>query len=605
MVLALALGVGPFAAGQNKKGADDLKGYRTASSAITTKIVQAKSAAPGLPGFLGVHVVQGKEGGAVIDEVQPESPAARAGLRKGDRLEELAGVAIDSVARFREALLSKAPAEDVAIRVSRKGKTQTLQATLGASSRPMQVGGQRAILGVQVAEAEGGDGVTLRSVSDGLPAAKAGLKVGEVLVKLDGAALSSSASLTDAVAGKKPGDVVSIVVRRDGKDVELKLTLAADESSGRSGSWDTRTLTLWKKDVYRLAVVPIEYPDVKHNTRIAGKNWEEAIFSSKHYLDRSVTGQRVFGSVNDYYQEQSFGKLRVEGKVFDFIEAAKKRADYGQSTSPKQKTALLEEALDKLLERDGKDALAGFDGIFFLYAGGRVQGANRGGLYWPHRATFSHRGKRWSYFISSEGGNAMSTISVICHEFGHMLGLPDLYARPENPGSEGVGVWCAMSNQVGNGRPQHFGAWSKERLGWIDPVVIDPTVKQKLILAPIEDSPKECFKVLVKLDGSEHFLLENRKKKGFDQELPAEGLLIWRVVQNKPILEEAHGVEGPSGPRVFLSAVPFPSAANSAFTPYTMPSSRAQLGTGLPVWITNIRKLPDGRIAFWVGYEFF
>ena len=56
----------------------------------------------------------------------------------------------------------------------------------------------------------------------------------------------------------------------------------------------------------------------------------------------------------------------------------------------------------------------------------------------------------------------MDDISVFCHEFGHMLGLPDLYARPENPGQRGRRQWCAMSNQIGNGRPQHFSAWCKE-----------------------------------------------------------------------------------------------------------------------------------------------
>jgi hypothetical protein len=80
--------------------------------------------------------------------------------------------------------------------------------------------------------------------------------------------------------------------------------------------------------------------------------------------------------------------------------------------------------------------------------------------------------------------------------------------------------------------------------------------------------------------------------------------LIWRVVGNRPILEESHGVEGPSGPRVFQTSVPYPSGANDAFTPFTTPSSRSQLGGGLPVYITNIRKLPDGRVSFQIGYEY-
>jgi len=162
-----------------------------------------------------------------------------------------------------------------------------------------------------------------------------------------------------------------------------------------------------------------------------------------------------------------------------------------------------------------------------------------------------------------------------------------------------------MANQAGGGKPQHFDAWSKEKLGWIKPAVIDPRVKQKLILAPIENSPRECVKVLARPDGSEYFLLENRKKKGFDASLPAEGLLIWRVVGNRPILEESHAVEGPAGPRVFMNFVPFPSTANDSFTPFTTPSSRSQLGPGgLPVYITNICRLPDGRITFHVGYEY-
>jgi hypothetical protein len=116
-------------------------------------------------------------------------------------------------------------------------------------------------------------------------------------------------------------------------------------------------------------------------------------------------------------------------------------------------------------------------------------------------------------------------------------------------------------------------------------------------------------KIPVRPDGSEYFILENRKKKGFDAVLPAEGLLIWRVIpgnrgSQQVFLEESHGVEGPTGPRQYSGMVPFPSPANDSFTPYTVPSSKSQLGGGLDVSITNVRRLPDGRVTFHVGYEY-
>ena len=353
-----------------------------------------------------------------------------------------------------------------------------------------------------------------------------------------------------------------------------------------------------------MAVICVEYPDVKHNEKVTVKDWENAFFSRGTYNTVNALGQPVFGSMNDYYQEQSCGKLRVEGKVFDWVQMKKKRADYDRGTSSTIKAEFLNEAIDTLLARDGKGALDGFDGIGFIYAGEKFPTTNRGSLYWAHRSSVTHERKPWPYVIIAEGGARMSNISTMCHETGHILGLPDLYARPENPGSEGVGSWCAMSNQARDGRPQHFSAWCKEQLGWLQPVVIDPTVKQKLILGPVEGLANECLKVLVKPDGSEYFLLENRRKTGFDKSVPAEGLLIWRVIGNRPTLEESHGVAGPFGPRTYLSSVPYPSKSNNSFTPFTTPSSRSQLGGGLPVFITNIRKLADGRVAFEIGYEF-
>lgn len=598
----VALSVG-CASATRRPGPDPLPEVRTVETAATAKITRGAGVPEAQSAYLGVYLAGEPDGRLVVADVAEGSPAAKAGVERGDLLEEFGGAGVGDVEEFRDRVQSAAPGERVTLAVDRGGRRLELAATLGAISRPMKLGERRAILGVQLGEAAESGGAPITRVSPGSAAEKAGLKSGDVVLKIDDNPVTTPTQLSDSIAEKKPGDRVRLLLQRGGKAEELKVELGADRTSD-AGAGYFRGGSIWRKDLYRLAVVCVEYPDVKHNPKVTTRDWQESLFSRGTYVKKTgPTGSAVHGSLNDYYQEQSCGALRVEGKVFDWVEMGRKRSEYGAGTGTSEKTAFVAEALDKILARDGAEALKDFDGLFMLYAGDRVQ-TNRGGLYWPHRGSATHKGKRWPYFIVQEGGARMSSISVIAHEFGHLLGLPDLYARPENPGSEGLGAWCAMSNQNGNGRPQHFCAWCKEQLGWLKPAVIDPTVKQRLVLGPVEDSPRECFKVLVRPDGTEYLLLENRRKKGFDQDLPAEGLLIWRVVLRRPILEESHGIEGPSGPRVFLSAVPYPSAANDSFTPHTTPSSRSQLGGGLPVHVTQIRKHPDGRVSFSVGFEY-
>jgi M6 family metalloprotease-like protein len=586
------------------RAADD--DYRTVETAIKTRLQAAATpVAPTVPGFLGVQVRSDSQGRPIVEDVQPSSPADQGGLKPADQVTRLDGKEVSSAEAFRTTLHAKAAGDSVQLAVTREGKSIEMSVRLVPVSRPMPPGrGQPAPLGVQVAAVKGGEGLTIESVTPGSLADRAKLKVGETILKLDDVALNDPEKLREVVASKKPDDTVTLTLLLAEKRVEMKVKLEAERpgggrfGGGMGGGWGRNRY--WTRPTYKIAIILVEYPDTKHNPKIPPQAWEEAMFSRGQTYKKTVTGQDAHGSMYDYYFEQSYGKLKIEGKAFDYVQVSKNRMDYNTGS----KNVLLTEAIDKLLARDGKDALKDFDGVFYIYAGGRMQVA-RGSLYWPHRSNVQHNGKSWPYFICPEGGERMANISVFCHEFGHMLGLPDLYARPENPGMEGAGIWCAMANQAGNGRPQHFSAWCKEKLEWIQPAVIDPTVKQKLVLGPIEDSPKECFKVLAKPDGNEYFLLENRTKKGFDTSLPAHGLLIWRVVGNRPILEEAHGVAGPRGPGSFPDFVPFPAKdTNNAFTPFTIPSSRSQLGGGLPVFITNIDKRPDGKVAFHIGYEY-
>ena len=507
LVFAVGLGVPVVAADA------DLTGYKPLDKATIAPVTRFKGGpeARTEPAFLGVSLSADAKGQLRVEDTADDSPAARAGVKTGDVLVSIDGAAHAGEDAFRDWLAGKAPGDRVKLIVARGGKNTELTATLDPVSRPSLGGRTKASLGLQVAAVKDG-GVKIEQVTPGSPADRAKLKAGEIVLAIDQTELTGPEKLKDALAAKKPGDVVAVALFLADKRVEIKLTLGAEADAGRGGGWDTRggggLGGYWTKEKYKVAIIGVEYPDVKHNKVITPKAWEESMFGKDY--KKSSTGQTAYGSMMEYYAEQSYGKLAVEGKAFDYVEVGKKRAAY-DSQSGGQRTALLTEAMDKLLERDGKDALKDFDGVFFIYAGERFN-ATRGSLYWPHRSSVQHAGKRWPYFICPEGGARMGNISVFCHEFGHMLGLPDLYARPENPGMEGAGIWCAMANQAGAGRPQHFSAWCKEKLGWIKPTVIDPAVKQKLILAPIEDS-KECIKIPVRADGSEYFLLENRARR--------------------------------------------------------------------------------------------
>lgn len=595
----------------------DLTGYHTTKDAAVADPKAFKpTEAPTTPGYLGVEIVPNTAGRPVIDEVQTDSPADEAGVKVGDLLVSVGGDAVLNPLTAREKLRGRAAGEQLKLQVVRNEKTVDLTATLKPVSKPFKVAGagDRPILGISLAPKDGGLEITETTPGGG--ADNAGLKKGDVILKVNQTKVENENALREIFGEKKPGDSVTLTVKKEkAKDeTDVRATLGSSNAGRGPGggiTWDDRLPRGWTKPGYKLAILGIDYPDVKHNEKVTDKDWADSLFSIGKYNLRSATGQKVHGSMNDYYQEISYGQFKVDGKFLGWVEVTKKRMEYssGNGVSTREKTNLLTEAFDKYLATKGKDALDGYDGVFFLFAGERVQ-TTRGSLYWPHRSSFRHGNKMWPYFIVQEGGSRMTDISVFCHEFGHMLGLPDLYAKPEVPGMEGVGSWCAMSQQNGGGKPQHFSAWCKQELGWIKPVMIDPTKKQKLILSPIEDTKTECFKVPVRPDGSEYFLLENRKRTGFDADLPADGLLIWRVVngQNRgaqPVyLEESHGIEGVNGPRSFPGAVPFPSPANTSFTPFTTPSSKSSLGGGYDVYITNIKRLRDGRIAFNIGYEF-
>ncbi|HZZ77625.1 MAG TPA: PDZ domain-containing protein, partial [Gemmataceae bacterium] len=352
-LILVALGVPGFAHAQAK---DDLSDFKTVATAITTTIRKGAPYQKGSSGYLGVLVAD-TDGKLVVGDVEPDSPAADAGLKTGDVITKVDGQAVKTGDVFRSILQSKFAGDGIKISVQRDKETLILSTKMVATSRVMQPGQKRAILGVQIEDIADGEGVTLKSVTDGMPAAKAGLKAGDIILKIDGKLLSGAMRLNDITLQHKPGDVLSLLVKgiNKEKDREVKVTLAEDtgivgKGKGKGGkggkgggafNWDNRAPRAWTKDTYRLAIVSIEYPDVKLNEKITTASWEEALFSAKKYTSTSITGQKVHGSLNDYYQEQSFQKLKVVGKCFKGVTVSKKRSEYAAANTGPAKTALL------------------------------------------------------------------------------------------------------------------------------------------------------------------------------------------------------------------------------------------------------------------------
>ncbi|MCK4807882.1 MAG: M6 family metalloprotease domain-containing protein, partial [Candidatus Aegiribacteria sp.] len=135
----------------------------------------------------------------------------------------------------------------------------------------------------------------------------------------------------------------------------------------------------------------------------------------------------------------------------------------------------------------------------------------------------------------SQDGFGLGVLGTICHEFGHQLGLPDLYDT--NTGHVGVGGWDLM----GYGQwlmsgywPASLSAWSRIYLGWDMP----SEVSDGTFALACNDSILK-----IPLNSSEYLLVENRQRDPngdgmcgiheHDFGLPGSGILIWHIDETR------------------------------------------------------------------------
>ncbi|MDR0828829.1 MAG: M6 family metalloprotease domain-containing protein [Prevotellaceae bacterium] len=177
------------------------------------------------------------------------------------------------------------------------------------------------------------------------------------------------------------------------------------------------------------------------------------------------------------------------------------------------------------------------DNVFVYYAGYNQAEGGDATTVWPHRSVvvgnYYYDGKKlWDYACTSElrgnGGNTMCGIGTFCHEFSHVLGLPDLYDT-ENSNRYTLGYWdlmCSGSYNNDGMTPPTYSALERFFLGYYqtgDVKVLD--TDSIYLLDPITTSNK--FYIISpnndvhNLNGanpnpSEYFIIENRQKVGWD-----------------------------------------------------------------------------------------
>ncbi len=90
----------------------------------------------------------------------------------------------------------------------------------------------KAMLGVSTEPSTNNDGALVKSVNANTPAAKAGLRDGDIITKVDKTTITSPQDLVAAINNYKPGDKVSVSLKRDGKEITETVTLTAREDNG-------------------------------------------------------------------------------------------------------------------------------------------------------------------------------------------------------------------------------------------------------------------------------------------------------------------------------------------------------------------------------------
>lgn len=311
-------------------------------------------------------------------------------------------------------------------------------------------------------------------------------------------------------------------------------------------------------------------------------------------IDYSYNG--AFGSVRSYFQAQSAGQYNPHFDVVGPIHLPHKGSWYGANASSGAARGsdryLADFVIDACMIADSvygvdfaeydNDGDGNVDFIYIIYAGyGEADGGGASTI-WPHNFSLSSAlyyglSYQTEYYIHSSTDYNMPVfdgmyvdnyacsmelkysyydpsrtgIGCIAHEFGHVLGLPDLYDTSYGTNYNNgytPSEWDIMDGGSYNNNmntPPNYSVYEKYYLGWAQPELLagyvadaGDTVLNYSRTLPADGKTyammtRSCQPSIKQSERTDTvYYLENRQLEGWDGYLPGHGMLVWRVVYN-------------------------------------------------------------------------
>lgn len=289
------------------------------------------------------------------------------------------------------------------------------------------------------------------------------------------------------------------------------------------------------------------------DSMLTGKNYTRNY--TYKYSGRNYTVESK-GSAWKYFYDSSNGQYDPQFDVVGPVTVSQNMAYYGGNIGGGDKNPeamiveackLVNDSVDFSLYDNDNDGIADF--VYVIYAGYGEADGGAANTIWPHQYFIFQtlkldNTKIYRYACSNEMDNYTkhhTGIGTFCHEFSHVLGLPDLYETTGYGDHKTMGEWSILDygpyNNDGN-TPPAYSAYERFFMGWLTPRLI--TEPENITLAELNESQEALLisssdqhnLIGNDPDPTTFYLLENRQQTGWDEYLPGHGLMLTKIQYN-------------------------------------------------------------------------